>query len=222
MPTSIILGTGAYAPLRVLTNAELEKMVATNGDWIVSRTGIRERRIAAEEQATSDLAAAAARQALDSAGVAPEEVDMIIVATVTGDTPTPACAAHVQALLGAKNACAFDVGAACAGSLYGLTIGGGVNNLGTLFKYALAPNAVTPDQDRRLGIWPNPSNGQFTVATPAASGWVRVVDACGVPVWQTDVRGARVTLDLRALPKGVYDLEVWDGAALRCGKVVLE
>lgn len=122
MPTSIILGTGAYAPQRVLTNDELEKMVATNGDWIVSRTGIRERRIAADEQATSDLAAAAARQALDFAGVVPEAIDMIIVATVTGDTPTPACATHVQARLGAKNACAFDVGAACAGSLYGLTI----------------------------------------------------------------------------------------------------
>jgi 3-oxoacyl-[acyl-carrier-protein] synthase-3 len=122
LPTSIILGTGTYAPKRVLTNAELETMVATNGDWIVSRTGIRERRIAAEEQATSDLAAAAARQALDFAGLAPEDVDMIIVATVTGDTPTPACATHVQALLGAKNACAFDIGAACAGSLYGLTI----------------------------------------------------------------------------------------------------
>lgn len=122
MPTSKILGTGAYAPQRVLTNAELEKMVATNGDWIVSRTGIRERRIAGAEEATSDLAAAAGQQALDFAGVAPEDVDMIIVATVTGDTPTPACAAYVQAKLGAKNACAFDVGAACAGSLYGLTI----------------------------------------------------------------------------------------------------
>ena len=122
MPTSKILGTGAYAPQRVLTNAELEKMVATNGDWIVSRTGIRERRIAGAEEATSDLAAAAGQQALDFAGVEPEDVDMIIVATVTGDTPTPACAAYVQAKLGAKNACAFDVGAACAGSLYGLTI----------------------------------------------------------------------------------------------------
>lgn len=122
MPTSVILGTGAYAPQRVLTNAELETMVATNSDWIVSRTGIRERRIAAGDEATSDLAAAAARKALAFAGVSPDQIDMIIVATVTGDTPTPSCAAHVQALLGAKNACAFDIGAACAGSLYGLTI----------------------------------------------------------------------------------------------------
>ncbi len=122
MPNSIVLGTGAYAPQRVLTNADLEKMVATNDDWIVSRTGIRERRVAADHEATSDLAAAAARRALEFAGVAPEEVDMIVVGTVTGDTPTPACAAFVQDLLGARNAFCFDVGAACAGSLYGLTI----------------------------------------------------------------------------------------------------
>jgi 3-oxoacyl-[acyl-carrier-protein] synthase-3 len=122
LPNSIVLGTGAYAPQRVLTNADLEKMVATNDEWIVSRTGIRERRVAADHEATSDLAAAAARRALDLAGVAPEEVDMIVVGTVTGDTPTPACAAFVQDLLGARNAFCFDVGAACAGSLYGLTI----------------------------------------------------------------------------------------------------
>ncbi len=122
MPTSVILGTGAYAPLKILTNADLEKIVDTNGPWIVSRTGIKERRIAAEGEATSDLAAAAARRALEFAGVSPEEVDMIIVATVTGDTPTPACAAFVQAKIGAKNAFAFDIAAACAGSLYGLVI----------------------------------------------------------------------------------------------------
>ncbi len=122
MPNSIVLGTGAYAPQRVLTNADLEKMVATNDEWIVSRTGIRERRVAADHEATSDLAAAAGRRALEFAGVSPEEVDMIVVGTVTADTPTPACATFVQELLGARNAFCFDVGAACAGSLYGLTI----------------------------------------------------------------------------------------------------
>lgn len=122
LPNSIVLGTGAYAPQRIVTNADLEKLVATNGEWIVSRTGIRERRIAAEGEATSDLAAAAARNALELANVDPADVDMIVVATVTGDTPTPACAAYVQARLGARNAFAFDVGAACAGSLYALTI----------------------------------------------------------------------------------------------------
>jgi len=122
LPNSVILGTGSYAPTRVLTNADLEKMVATNDPWIISRTGIRQRRVAAEGEATSDLAAAAAKNALDLAGIAPEEIDLIVVGTVTADTPTPSCAAYVQAKIGAVNACAFDVGAACAGSLYGLTI----------------------------------------------------------------------------------------------------
>ena len=111
-----------YAPQRVISNADLEKIVRTNNEWIVSRTGIKERRVAADHEATSDLAAAAGREALQFAGVKPDDVDMIIVCTVTGDTPTPSCASFVQAQLGAKNAFAFDVGAACAGSLYGLSI----------------------------------------------------------------------------------------------------
>jgi 3-oxoacyl-[acyl-carrier-protein] synthase-3 len=122
LPNSIILGTGSYAPLKILTNDDLEKMVATNGAWIISRTGIKERHIAAAGETTSDMAAAAANKALQLAGVAPAEVDLIIVGTVTGDTPTPSCAAYVQAKIGAVNAFAFDVSAACAGSLYGLTI----------------------------------------------------------------------------------------------------
>ncbi len=117
-----MLGTGSYAPKRVLSNADLEKIVKTNNEWIVSRTGIKERRVAADHEATSDLAAAAAREALQFAGVKPEDIDMLVVCTVTGDTPTPSCATFVQAQLGAKNAFAFDVGAACAGSLYGLSI----------------------------------------------------------------------------------------------------
>ncbi|MGE0197130.1 MAG: beta-ketoacyl-ACP synthase III, partial [Methylocystis sp.] len=122
MTNSIVLGTGSYAPQRILSNADLEKIVRTNNEWIVSRTGIKERRMAADHEATSDLAAAAAREALQFAGVRPDDVDMLVVCTVTGDTPTPSCASFVQAQLGATNAFAFDVGAACAGSLYGLSI----------------------------------------------------------------------------------------------------
>jgi 3-oxoacyl-[acyl-carrier-protein] synthase-3 len=142
LPNSIILGTGSYAPVKVLTNDDLEKMVATNAEWIVSRTGIKERRIAAEGEATSDLAAAAARRALENAGVAAAEIDLIVVGTVTGDTPTPACAAYVQAKIGALNAFAFDVSAACAGSLYGLAIADQFIKTG-MIKRALVIGAET-------------------------------------------------------------------------------
>lgn len=142
MPRSIILGTGAYAPERIVANDDLEKIVATNGDWIVSRTGIRERRIAADAETTSDLAANAARHAMDMAGVAPTEIGLIIVATVTPDTQTPSCAAHVQAKLGAFNAFAFDISAACAGSVYGLSIADQYIRSGAV-RYALVIGAET-------------------------------------------------------------------------------
>ncbi len=117
-----ILGTGSYAPLKVLTNADLERMVATTDEWIVQRTGIRERHIAADGEVTSDMAVAAAREALAMAGIGPRDIDVIIVATISADMPMPSCAVAVQAKLGANNAFAFDLSAACAGSLYGLSI----------------------------------------------------------------------------------------------------
>lgn len=119
---SHILGTGGYAPKRILTNQDLEKMVATTDAWITERTGIKERRIAAEGEATSDMAVVAARHALAMAGCSAEDLDMIIVATVSADMPLPSCAVMVQAKLGASRAFAFDLSAACAGSLYGLSI----------------------------------------------------------------------------------------------------
>ncbi len=119
---SFIAGTGSYAPDKVLTNADLEKMVQTSDQWIVERTGIRERHILAPEQATSDLAVEAARKALIEAYVAPEEVEMIVMGTITPDYPFPAAAVLLQAKLGNKRAFAFDVSAACAGSIYALAI----------------------------------------------------------------------------------------------------
>src|SRR5690606_37562498 len=110
-----ILGVGRYSPERRLTNRDLEQMVDTSDEWIVTRTGIRERRIAAPHEATSDLACAAAVRALDAAGVAAEEVDLIIVATITPDMFFPSTACLVQDRLGARNAAAFDVSAACSG-----------------------------------------------------------------------------------------------------------
>jgi 3-oxoacyl-[acyl-carrier-protein] synthase-3 len=120
-----IVGTGMYVPDRVLTNFDLEKMVETSDEWIRDRTGIRERRIAAPDQASSDLAVIAARRALEMASVRPEEIDQIIVATTTPDRILPSCACTVQAKLGATKAAAYDVFAACTGFIYGLSIARG-------------------------------------------------------------------------------------------------
>jgi 3-oxoacyl-[acyl-carrier-protein] synthase-3 len=117
---SIVIGVGAHLPERVLTNAELSRLVDTSDEWIVERTGIRERRIAAEGEKTSDLAIAAARRALESAGAEAREVDLIIVATATPDLTFPATAARVQAGLGVGAAAAFDLQAVCSGFIFGL------------------------------------------------------------------------------------------------------
>lgn len=119
---SRIAGTGSYTPSRVMTNTELERMVATSDDWIRERTGIRERHIAASGEACSDLAVQAGRRALAAAGLAASDLDMILVATCTGDYPLPATACLVQHQLGATKAAACDVSAACCGFVYALSV----------------------------------------------------------------------------------------------------
>jgi 3-oxoacyl-[acyl-carrier-protein] synthase-3 len=109
-------------PETVLTNFHLEKMVDTSDAWIVERTGIRERRIASDGEVTSDLAARAARLALEDAGVPAKDVDLVIVATVTPDMPFPSCACVVQGKIGASQAAAFDIGAGCTGFVYALSV----------------------------------------------------------------------------------------------------
>jgi 3-oxoacyl-[acyl-carrier-protein] synthase-3 len=120
--TVSIVGTGSYVPERVLTNAELEKLVDTSDDWITSRTGIKERRIASENEPTSVLATKAAEAALEQAGIKAQDVDLILVATVTPDTFFPSTACWVQRNLGATKAACFDISAACSGFLYGIEI----------------------------------------------------------------------------------------------------
>jgi 3-oxoacyl-[acyl-carrier-protein] synthase-3 len=117
-----IAGTGSYVPARVLTNADLERMVATSDEWIRERTGIRERRIAATGEACSDLAVQAGKRALAAAGLAATDLDMILVATCTGDYPLPATACLVQHQLGATKAAACDLSAACCGFIYALSV----------------------------------------------------------------------------------------------------
>src|SRR5947208_2490679 len=115
-----IIGTGAYIPHKVLTNHDLEKMVDTSDEWITTRTGIKERHVASKDEAASDLAIAAARGALENAGVKPETIELIVVATATPDMFFPSTACFVQKALGIKEAVSFDVGAACSGFLYAL------------------------------------------------------------------------------------------------------
>ncbi|MBI5518120.1 MAG: ketoacyl-ACP synthase III [Deltaproteobacteria bacterium] len=119
---SRLLGTGHYLPARVLSNSDLERMVDTSDAWIVERTGIRERRIAAEGECSSDMAAEAARRALESAGLKPADIDLLLVGTISADHPMPSCAALVQKKLGMRNVLCVDLSAACAGWLYGLEI----------------------------------------------------------------------------------------------------
>jgi len=118
-----IAGTGSYLPEKILTNADLEKMIDTSDEWIRTRTGIKERRIVAQDQAASDLAYEASRKAMQAAQVKAEELDMIIVATITPDMIFPATACVLQERLGAKGVASFDLEAACSGFLYGISIG---------------------------------------------------------------------------------------------------
>ncbi|WP_110043277.1 beta-ketoacyl-ACP synthase III [Paenibacillus cellulosilyticus] len=151
-----IIGTGKYVPERVLTNAELEQMVETNDEWIVTRTGIRERRLAAPDQATSDLALQASKEALRSAGLTAEDIDLIIVATITPDMFFPSTACLLQDKLGAKKAAAFDLSAACSGFIYSLATASSMIATG-MYKHALVVGAeclsrITDYTDRNTCI----------------------------------------------------------------------
>jgi len=117
-----IIGVGEYLPKKILTNTDLEKMVDTSDEWITTRTGIKERRLASSHEAASDLAINAAKEALKDAGIKPRDLDLIIVATITPDMQFPSTACLVQAALGAKNAVCFDISAACAGFVYAIIV----------------------------------------------------------------------------------------------------
>lgn len=137
-----IIGTGYYVPDKILSNFDLEKMVDTNDAWIVERTGIRERRIAEDDVPTSVLALRAAERALDNAGVKAEELDLIIVTTLTADTIIPSTACILQDRLGAKRAAAFDLSAACSGFVYGISVGAQFIKSG-VYKKVLVVGAET-------------------------------------------------------------------------------
>ena len=152
MKNTGILGVGKYLPENILTNADLERMVDTTDEWITTRTGVKERRIAAENEATSDMALKAAKNALKKADLKPEDLDLIIVATITPDMFFPSTACLLQYKLGARNIPAFDISVACSGYIYGLTIADKFIKSGSC-KYALVVaaeklSAVTDWEDR--------------------------------------------------------------------------
>ncbi len=151
-----ILGTGSSVPANTLTNHDLEKMVDTSDEWIRKRTGIRERRIATNGTATSDLAEEAAREALEEANVAPEDLGAIVVGTITPDNIFPSAACHLQRKLGATGAGAFDVSAACSGFIYAFTSGWSLVSSGfsdrVLVVGAEVLSTITDYQDRSMCI----------------------------------------------------------------------
>ncbi len=196
-----IAGTGAYLPERILANDDLARLVDTSDEWIQTRTGIRERRIADEGAATSDLAIPAVRQALEQAHVTPESVDLIIVATITPDHVFPSTACHIQAAIGAENAWGFDLSAACAGFLFALNTGrqfiesGQANTVVVVGAECLS--RITDYQDRNTcilfgdgagAVVLRPSDGRSGALLEAING----IDGSGGEVMKVPAGGSRM------------------------------
>jgi 3-oxoacyl-[acyl-carrier-protein] synthase III len=192
-----IAGVGAYVPAKVISNDDLSKMVDTTDDWIVQRTGIKERRMAAPDESTASMATQAAKAACANAKLDPADLDMIIVATISPETLTPATACYVQRDLGAVNAAVFDISAACSGFVYALTIGrrmiesGGVRNclvIGaeTLTRYTdytdrgsciifgdgAGAAVLLPSSDPKVGV-------QYSVLKADGRGWDYIITPAG-------------------------------------------
>lgn len=156
MTKAKIIATGSYTPVRVLTNEDLEKIVDTSDEWIVTRTGIKERRIAAKGEDTSDMCVAASQSALDAAGLEPKDIDLLLVATVTPDFRLPSLACIIQKKMGLVNAATMDVVAACAGFIHGLSVAQAYIT-GGMFKRILVIGAeklssITNYEDRNTCI----------------------------------------------------------------------
>lgn len=174
-------GTGSMLPQRVLTNFDLEKMVDTSDEWIVQRTGIRERRVLGDGESTSDLAVEAGRRALSDSGVQADEVDAVIAATLTPDRVCPALAVTIQDSLGLSNACGFDLNAACTGFVYGAAIAAGAVQSG-LFRNVLLVGAeglsrVVDFQDRNSSILFGDGAGAAVISATSDDSSSRIIDS---------------------------------------------
>lgn len=191
-----IISTGSYVPENVITNHDLEKIVDTSDDWITERAGIKERRIVNGNQAASDLAHEAASAALKGAHLKPKDIDLIIVATISGDMPFPSTACILQSTLGAKNAAAFDLNAACSGFIYGLHIANSFIKSGSHSRILLVGTEVlskfTDWQDRTTCILFGDGAGAVIIeATREKKG-----------IYSTHIRSDGSLSDLICLPGG--------------------
>ena len=190
-----IIGVGEYLPERILTNADLEKMVDTSDEWIITRTGIKERRIASSAEATSDLAINAAREALKDSRLAAQDLDLIIIATITPDMQFPSVSSILQNALGAKNAVCFDICAACAGFVHALAIAQQFISCGT-YKNALVIGAeklssITDWKDRNTCVLFGDGAGACVLSEVKSGGIIATYLGCD---------GSK--LDLLNLPAG--------------------
>ncbi|KJS15641.1 MAG: 3-oxoacyl-ACP synthase [Peptococcaceae bacterium BRH_c4b] len=211
-----ILGIGVYVPEKVLTNDDLEKMVDTNDEWIRSRSGIRERHIAAPEEATSDLALQAARNALADAGLKPDDIDLIIVATNTPDTLFPATACLVQDKLGARKAGAFDLLAGCTGFIYALSVGTQFISAGAC-KHVLVVGAetlsrITNWEDRNTCVLFGDGAGAVVLGpAPAGRGILSSMlgsDGSGGPLLDLPAGGSRLPATSETVDKKLHFLHM--------------
>lgn len=230
-----IAGVGLYVPERVLVNKDLENIVQTTDEWIVGRTGIRERRIAGDDEAASDMAVPAARKALAAAGVEPEEVDLIIVATLTPDHAFPATACIVQDRLGCRNAGAFDLSAGCTGFIYalvtgaGFIAGGGMQNVLVIGSEALSK--ILNWEDRSTCVLFGDGAGAVVLRrVPEGMGLLSSYlgsDGAGARMLQVPAGGSRMPVCDRRVDKSLLCLqmngrEVYRFAVRVMGEAALE
>ena len=195
-----LTGWGAYAPSQVLTNADLERMVETNDEWIVSRTGIRERRIAGPNETTASMAAVAGLRAIATAGLAPDDIDLIIVGTLTPDYPMPSTAALVKEAIGNKRAAAMDLGAACSGFVYG---------------YATAQAYVSSGMAKNVLVIGAETLSRVTDFTDRGTA-ILFGDGAGAAVLSaSDEPGGTLGIEMTTEPSGAYFIWLPAGGAAR-------
>ncbi len=230
-----IVGMGTYVPEGVLTNADLEKIVDVSNDWIIERTGIRERRIAEPEQATSDLAVIAGERALADAGVDPLEVDLIIVCTNTADMTFPATACLVQERLGARRAAAFDLVAGCTGFVYGVGLSSQFIATGA-YRTVLVIGAETLSrvinyQDRNICVLFGDGAGAAVLRPVASSSGILAfrlwADGAGAPFLTLPAGGSRMPTSQETVDKKLHyatmnGREIFKFAVRTLGEAALE